>query len=271
VYFALEHFFERFPALFIFVYERRFAHLCVNAKIAIRMLGGVNIDTAQNVTINYELANLGDRLLAYLIDFVILFSYSFFLGRVVFYQSEPHLLLVIISMLPLVFYFFLCELFFNGQSVGKKVMKIKVLKLDGSSASFFDYLLRWMLWPLDNFYGLGLLVLLINGRGQRIGDLAAGTSVVKVKLQASLSDTVYMPLEPAYRPTFPEVMRLSDANIRLVFDVLRHQSKGRRSENLVSVAAQKVKAITNVNTELSDLDLLRTVMKDYNYYAQKVK
>lgn len=74
-------------------------------------------------------------------------------------------------------------MFNHGQSFGKKLINIRVVKVDGSTPSIGSYLLRWLLFPIDGpiTSGLGLLVVLLNKNNQRLGDLAAGTMVIKEK------------------------------------------------------------------------------------------
>ncbi|MEL6559652.1 MAG: RDD family protein, partial [Bacteroidota bacterium] len=98
----------------------------------------INIETTQNVTIDYQLAGLGSRILAYLIDFLVLFAYTllvlFLATSIAEYMTSDLFAFFQIGLiaLPYVFYDLVCEVFFNGQSVGKRSMGIKVVKIDGS-------------------------------------------------------------------------------------------------------------------------------------------
>ena len=69
----------------------------------------------------------------------------------------------------------------SGQTIGKKAMHIKVVKNDGKKLTYADALIRTILRVIDGiaFYLIGLIVILVTERKQRIGDMAAGTIVVK--------------------------------------------------------------------------------------------
>lgn len=239
------------------------------------MLEGVNIDTAQNVTINYELANLGDRIAAYLIDWLVLGGYLTFVFFLLDNSNHPSFTIIVILALPFFLYDLVCEVLMNGQSIGKRARQIKVLKTDGSAPSFFNYFLRWILRPVDFFYAIGLVVVLVNGKGQRLGDIASGTTVVKVRMRATLWDSLFTLIEDTYLPQFqrPEILRLNDEHIRLVSKVLRHHEVLAYSNTpLLSLTCEKVKAIMKIKAEqMSELGFLYTVVKDYNYFTQGMK
>src|SRR5690606_34920667 len=98
----------------------------------------------------------------------------------------------ILFYLPVIFYHLLCEVFMDGQTFGKKAIDIKVVKLDGSQPSVGSYFLRWLLQIVDlPFFGaIGIITILVNGKGQRVGDLAAGTTVISLKHRTGIKDTI---------------------------------------------------------------------------------
>ena len=103
------------------------------------------------------------------------------------------LFFLIAIYLPAIFYHFLMELFNHGQSVGKMVMRIRVVKKDGTTPGIGDFFMRWLLQLVDlGFSGVGALVILISKNSQRLGDLAAGTMVIQLndyrKIQVSLDE-----------------------------------------------------------------------------------
>src|SRR5437588_5254450 len=115
----------------------------------------INITTSQNVDIDYEIAGLGERIVARLIDyaiFVLIFIMSFtILGATEALRdsSVRTVVLYIIFGSLYVFYDLVCEIFMSGQSIGKKVMKIKVISLDGSRPTISQFLLRWLFRIVD--------------------------------------------------------------------------------------------------------------------------
>jgi uncharacterized RDD family membrane protein YckC len=233
----------------------------------------IRVQTAQNVTLEYEVASVGERILAAIIDELILLAWIVLwsLLAVVLARGNNFTigLIVIIAGVPVVFYNLLCELFFNGQSLGKKTRHIKVIRLDGTRPGIGDYLLRWILRLVDiwTMYGLvAIVVMLANGRGQRLGDLAAGTSVVSTRPRQQGG-----PLAPAFTDTdymvvFPQAAALQDHDVATIRQLLY---KGLEHENyeLLNEVANKVKALTGIQTQLPDEAFLRTILRDHAHLA----
>lgn len=234
----------------------------------------VSINTTQNVQINYEIANIGDRIVAFLIDIIVLFGYLFSAFYILFSLIENGdnliqnggLSIIVLINMPVFLYFLLCEIFLDGQSIGKRARDLKVVKLDGTQASIGNYLIRWLLRPIDYFFGIGILAMLFNDSGQRIGDLAAGTTLIKLQKRVSISDTLFKEVGEGYNPVFPEVTKLSDHHIELINKIMNSSSS--LSNNLaVERLAQKTRHMMGVNGDMPPRKFLNTVLKDYNYYS----
>src|SRR5687767_1400562 len=145
----------------------------------------IRVRTTQNVFIEYPLASIGDRVLAYLVDLAFLTSYSIAVMVSLLaleIEEDGWYLWLFLLTLPWLFYSLLFEIFMNGQTPGKKFLKIQVVKLDGTPPSIGAYLLRWLFAVVDLlFYGVvAIVVIASGGKGQRLGDVVAGTSVVKL-------------------------------------------------------------------------------------------
>src|SRR5882724_8582189 len=105
----------------------------------------VHVRTTQNVFISYPVASVGDRILAYLLDQLILIIFVF--AMVAFYFSvkmEIAWIWIVTVGAPYLLYHLMFEIFMNGQSPGKRAMNIKVLRLDGTPAAVGNYVLRWI-------------------------------------------------------------------------------------------------------------------------------
>ena len=145
----------------------------------------VRVRTTQNVFIDYPVASIGDRILAYLIDRIILILYSVAVIAALLNLDARAYGISGWSLLgfPWMFYNLLFEIFMNGQTPGKQVMKTKVVRLNGTPPTIGDYLLRWIFSFID-FYilsgALAVVIIAMGGKGQRLGDIVAGTSVVKL-------------------------------------------------------------------------------------------
>ena len=225
----------------------------------------ISVQATQNVRIDYILAGIGDRILAYLIDVLVLFAYAMlwvFLFNVL--SIEPSLTIFVVLALPAFLYHLLCETLLDGQSIGKRQMKIKVIKLDGSSPGLGAFLMRWILRLFDlNLFGGGIAVLClaITTKDQRLGDLAAGTTVVKVKEQET---TPVFAVEDNYQPTYPEVTQLSDADIDTIQRVIKsHRDSGNTEP--VRLTAKKVQETLGIQSDMRPLQFLFTIVRDYKH------
>jgi uncharacterized RDD family membrane protein YckC len=189
----------------------------------------VRIETAHNVALQMEVATIVDRGLAVLIDWLVLAGWSIAVGQLfnALDLAMPDWLGVVLFAIPWTFYHLLCEVLMDGQSIGKRARNIKVVRLDGAQPGIGNYLLRWVLRLVDTLFFLGAVVILFNGKGQRIGDLAAGTTVISLKRRFSMADTLGMDLPADHRVTFPDADRLTDLQARLIKDVLANGSAAR--------------------------------------------
>jgi uncharacterized RDD family membrane protein YckC len=232
----------------------------------------IQILTTQNVALDFTPASVGDRILAHLIDWVLFIAWSiifvFLAIAIEEAMNESKIIMFFFFtglMLPLLCYDLLLEVFMNGQSIGKKVMNIRVIALDGTQPTLGAYLMRWLFRLADTvIFGsvVALIVTAINGKGQRIGDIAAGTVVVKLKQNISIEQLRQESLEENYQVVFKEVTILSDHDITTLQAVL---NKGENNYELTAEAAKKVKKVINVASELDDIQFLKQIVKDYTY------
>jgi uncharacterized RDD family membrane protein YckC len=230
-------------------------------------MGQLGIETAQNVLLHHEVASLGDRIVAWIIDRLVLIAWIIAWGGLVLVMkpSDDAMLVVffVIVFLPFSFYHLACELLMDGQSIGKAAMKVKVARKDGGQPGLGAYLLRWLLRPVDQLYGLGLVVVLINGKGQRLGDLAAGTTVITLKQRTRLQDTLMTRVAEGHQVRFPSVVRLTDAQAQLIKEVLTNTRPANRWALMEELAA-KVRATIGASGDgMKDMEFLRAVLEDY--------
>src|SRR5690606_34488543 len=120
--------------------------------------------------------------------------------------------IIVFFALPVFFYTLVFESFMEGQTIGKHVLKIKVIKIDGYQAGFGDYLIRWLFRLIDiniNMGIIGLIAMLLSKKTQRLGDMSAGTAVITLKSNVTINHTILKELKEDYVPTYPMVIRLS--------------------------------------------------------------
>lgn len=229
----------------------------------------VRIQTTQNVDIEYQLASIADRMLATLLDYLFFAAYLLLIGFIIslvggIYENKAGFT---IALLPIMLYSLLCETFFQGKSFGKMIMKIQVVKLDGTQARFGNYLLRWLLRVIDVLLSraIAIIVIMLNGKGQRLGDIAAGTTVVKLKYRTTIDDTILKTISSDYTIVFPTVSLLNDNDVAVIKDVLEFTKKHKNKEAIPKLFL-KTQQVMGITTELAPRQFLETVVKDYNQY-----
>ncbi|MGI4805711.1 MAG: RDD family protein [Janthinobacterium lividum] len=239
----------------------------------------IKITTSQNIDIDYEVAGLGERIVARIIDFGIFILILIALAVVSATTGHQAMKQTLVGYIVLglyitwatclIFYDLICEVFFNGQSVGKRIMKIKVISLDGARPSFGQYLMRWLFRIVDflvTFQLAGLISVIITKNKQRLGDLAAGTTLVTTKPRTDASVLAFAPIQSDYVPVFQEVNQLSDRDVVLIHEVIHSQNPV-----LVHQMATQIKTHISVVSSLDDLRFLETVVKDYNFLMAKME
>ncbi|WP_289040856.1 RDD family protein [uncultured Zobellia sp.] len=233
------------------------------------------IETAQNITINQHTAHLGDRMLAYMIDSFIILAYTIIMIMALLSLDidfrDMWALYMLIS-LPAFLYYVLLETFMNGQTVGKTVMKIRVVKLDGSKPGFSSYFVRWTLRIIDVVLtsgGVAVLTILIRGNGQRVGDIAAGTTVISEKKRVSLKDTLLRDLPEDYKPQFPQVTIFKDREMQTIKEFY-DSAKRNGNHNVIVSLSDQIKKVTSIATDMTPLDFVDRIIKDYSYYTQQL-
>ncbi len=240
----------------------------------------IDIQTTQNVVIEYELASLRERFIGSLIDFIIVQTIYALILVLIFNASSESLLYdgmavyVVSSLLPIAFfilYQFLSEIIADGQSLGKKAMKIKVVRLDGEEASMSDYLVRDLFYLLDGFLSLGVVGMLgisASTKNQRLGDMAANTAVVRLRssIQFSLDDILNIESIEIYEPTYPQVKQLSEADMLLIKNTLNRYQKYKNfahQEAIVALTDRLRHLLQLDEVKGNKIDFLKTLIRDY--------
>ncbi len=234
----------------------------------------IEISTAQNVTIEYELATLRDRILAYLIDIIILTIAASILSSAFGVTGSETLLKVAMYLIigpAVLFYSVFSEAFWHGQSIGKKALGIKVVKLNGEELRFNELMIRWVFRLVDIYSSLGgLATLLISSsqKSQRLGDLLAHTTVIKDKPgnPASLESILKINKMENYEASYPGVRVFSDEDMLLVKKMLRrfkeHPNEAHQQAlNQLTAAVSRRLALPEVPK--NKIDFLNKVLKDY--------
>ncbi len=232
----------------------------------------IGISTTQNINIEYQLAGIADRILATLIDVLIQGGYiialmilgSFLKG----FGTQPGVSFLVLAYLPIFLYEVLLETLFNGQTFGKKARHIRVINIDGGQPTVGNYILRWLLRFVDVTLSMGsiaIVTILINGRGQRLGDLAAGTTVVKTNGNQTFDETVFKETGPEYEIIFHQAARLTPQQIEIIKSVLNSNPEEKDIKIQLAVKLQKIlEQNLEIDSAMGPLPFLETILKDYN-------
>lgn len=227
----------------------------------------IQLITGGYVKLQYDVANTGARIFAYIIDnFVktILYYVAFLVVVKAPWDRGMDGLLyfgVFIIGLVLAFFNMALEILFSGQTIGKMVMKIKVINSDCLPPTFLQAFYRWIMIPIDFFVGLFFIARL----NQRLGDLLSGCYVVGCR--SGKQDKVnianeFAYLSPTYQVHYPTAKNLTGEQVLAIQKVL-HDYVYKSSNKIIE---QKVKEKLNLtNSNVSGRAFLQTVLNDYKH------
>jgi uncharacterized RDD family membrane protein YckC len=164
----------------------------------------LTISTPEQVAFHYELAGIGTRFVAALIDYLIIVTALLLLTCAMSFlrigaigaggESGTYLVLALMVLIFFVVfwgYFMLFETLWSGQTPGKRAGRLRVIRRDGQPVGASEVLIRNLVRIVDflpGFYGIGLVVMFIDKEARRLGDMAAGTIVVREGEQTRLQD-----------------------------------------------------------------------------------
>ncbi len=244
----------------------------------------LSINTTQNVNINFTAASVGERLGAFLLDLLIKIAYVIVIGYFVFnlmglgkaidkLDNWSATAVIMLFALPYAFYTLTLECLLEGQTIGKRIVKIKVVKIDGYQASFGDYLMRWLMRLIDiwtNLGVIGLIALVVSEKTQRLGDITAGTAVISLRNKVTINSTILENIGDEYVPIYPLVIKLSDNDVRIIKETFTI-AVAKNDFELISKLKTKIETVTGIkNQSGNNNDFIRTVLKDYNFYTQNM-
>lgn len=238
----------------------------------------VEITTAQNVTIVYAAASVTDRILAYLLDLVFcgIASTILLLLLTVLFPSLASVN-TYIAYAPIFFlYHLFMEVFTDRQSYGKRVMKIRVLKLNGEKPRFFDSMVRWVFRLPDILFSSGLFAVLMASSttaGQRLGDFLADTVVIKV-VDSSRPDINQLfemnARNKDYVPTHPQAKQLTESDVLLIKETIDRYFALRNagSEEAIVLLANKIEGLLSIKGPKNRIEFLQTLIRDYVFLTR---
>ncbi|MBR9861601.1 RDD family protein [bacterium] len=261
------------------------------------------VNTKFNTKLNLSVNTLGNRILAYILDIIAISLYLFLVVQILstfdlslgeaFDEDRGRILWGWYSliMIPVMFYTLISETVSGGYTLGKYLTKIKVVKIDGFQPSFVDFFIRWIFRIVDIYIVIvlvilidsnyvfafaqvltGLVALIVISRskkGQRLGDLVAGTTVVKAKQVKNIDITILEELKEDYQPQYPQVLKLSDNDARIIKEAYRTAVK-MKNQKLMHQLVDKLESVMGVKCDIDERRFVSTVLKDFNYYTQQM-
>ena len=235
----------------------------------------IEITTAQKVSIQYELASVANRFSAFAVDLVIWVGILIFLNFIrmaIFYDSESNLYFTYFIQIPaILFYTFFSETLLDGQTLGKKLVGLKVVKINGDPASAFDFLIRWSFRFIDIWMSAGSVAALLissSDYNQRLGCMMSGTTVIRKISSKSfkLDDILNIKSLENYEAKYPEVIKLSEQDMLFVKKVLEQATKFRNKahENAIDQLTEKIAELLDIKIIPGNkVEFLKNILSDY--------
>ncbi len=231
------------------------------------------IESAQNVKLEQHVASLWDRIIAFLIDGLVIILYAILMSlglNGLGLDSGEMWVYYLVLGLPFFVYHLFFETFWNGRSLGKAAMKVRVVMLDGSAPAFSNYAVRWLLRFVDIKFTSGsvaVVVILLNGKGQRLGDIAAGTTVISERGQVAFRQMLIAEIPDNHQPHYPQVQVFSDREIQTIKEMFI-EAKAKGNHRIILSLSEKVAKVMEVVPKENPMKFLETVLLDYKFYTQ---
>ena len=241
----------------------------------------IQIKTTQNILLAFEPASIVERMGAFAIDFVLIMGYGYLASVIIdlsgySFSTNPWEFSAISSvlMLPAAFYSLVAESLMQGQTVGKRILKIRVLKIDGYQASFADFFIRWTFALVEVALSMGsiaLISIISSKYSQRLGDFAAGTAVITERNKMNISHTILEELSYTYQPLFSqaEVLLFSDQDAQTIKNYLAQALKSKNGQITIARLADKITEVSKREhtSYTQKADFIQQFLKDYSFYT----
>ena len=232
----------------------------------------IDISTSHNISIRYELANTMLRALAWGIDTFFLIVYGILISVIAFANTY---LFYFLFFFVFAFYHLAFEILNNGQSPGKQILKIKVVTLHGRTAKSQDYFLRWIFRTLEITGCFGIIASLYissTEKNQRIGDLLAQTTVIKLRNNQLYDLSALVKMGQKQRKIkYPKVTMYNDTDMMLVKDAMKRLKKDTNDENKKFITTLSHKIAQDLDVDLDPKrqnQFLETVLYDYIFLTR---
>lgn len=268
----------------------------------------IKIPTNFNIDLEFEVPEFFRRIAALVIDYIIVYIYIRIVAAIL-EASAPsygdgneddwlnmHWATIFLILGPVFAYHLIMEITMNGQTPGKKIMRLRVVNENGGKAGISQLFIRWMLreiWfvlilaiglnkeaegekagavfmvlAVLAYFITDIVLVVTSKKGQRIGDLLAKTILIRTTTKSNIEDTVFIEVADSYVPSFPQIMQLTDRDINSIKHILENARK-RGDFSMAESAASRIKNHLKIESGMSAFDFLDVLLKDYNYLSTK--
>lgn len=228
------------------------------------MIRKIEVINGQYVKMNYQVAGTDSRMIALSIDraiqwLIVLLSFIVIMELEKYYL-KPNIFTIATVYVLIYTMNLILEYFWHGKTIGKKIMKIKVISDNCQPPSFQQCLLRWIIYPIDSML-IGFFF--INKYSQRIGDMAAGCYVVNEKTKKLVNVSIeddYRYVERDYQPVYTQLNTMTEKEETLILKALY-------DPNYVSQQTEIARSLSKkLNLEQQESNSERFLIQLYNDY-----
>lgn len=235
----------------------------------------INIQTTQNVVIENSLAGAGLRAGASLLDIIVLTIYCFFClaitSALVTSGFEGNFIAFWFLFMPVfLFYSPFCEIVFSGRTLGKLIVGIRVVQLNGENLTPQQAVMRWVFRVVDLWICFGSLAVIFSSaseKGQRIGDTLAETLVVRDRVTTyNINDILKIKSNDNFSPEYSGITKYTDEDMLWLKQVLKRtkENPSKANKNLVLKISKKIQQELGLGKEPKNSEeFLNKVLEDY--------
>ena len=238
----------------------------------------ITITTAQKVNIDFELATLLDRILAFVIDMVIYFILLGILVALlqafVSYDSDNSDYYFFLVLFPIyTLYTFYWEYFNKGRTPGKMALGLRIIRENGEMPTITNYLTRWVFRMIDIWFSSGFIAAMFvasTDHAQRLGEVVSGTVTIKVrpKYNFNLADILKIGEDKSYVPKYKQVAALAEDDMLLIKQCIERNTtfSSKVTKESMLLMGKKMKEVLGIEEKIPEGEVkafLETLIKDY--------
>lgn len=230
----------------------------------------INIESSQGVLIDYNLSSVVARFGASFLDMILYYVYALVIASL-FDNFAFSFILPIVYLLSFMLYYILMEQYAGGQTLGKKAVGIRAVRIDGQPLTLVDSAIRAFLLLFEGFFTLGTIAILISGtsrKRQRLGDLASDTVVVNIPQKGSLRLARLNQLEELSKEEviYQEVLVFSEEDMLFIKNAIKEYQKYRDEIRAQIITSLVEKALVKMELKIevkNKIAFLKQLIKDY--------